>query len=710
MIGRTILHYQILEKLGEGGMGVVYKAHDTRLNRPVALKFLLPQVFDTAEQRELFIQEAQTAAALDHPNICTIYEINEADGQVFFSMSYLVGDTLEKKIEPGPLEVDEALDIAAQLAAGLEAAHEKGIVHRDIKCSNVLVTPEGWVKIMDFGLARAAEVLGEPSVITSGTAAYMSPEQARGDPTDHRTDIWSWGICLYKMLTGRLPFRGTYDAAVTYSVLNEEPVPVTEWRADLPVAVIELLDRALAKDPARRFQSMMELSSRLAEVRRDLEAVRTGTPAGPAGARPAIAVLPFTDMSPEGDQEYFCDGIAEEIINALTKVENLHVVARTSAFAFKGRTEDVRGIGHKLNVAALLEGSVRKAGTRLRITTQLINVADGFHIWSKQFDRELKDVFAIQEEIARSVVNVLEITLSDREKRALEKPATTDLQAFDYYLRGRKSFYRSKREGILEAIEMFRRAIEKDGRYALAFAGMADCYSYLYMYFESSAGNLAGAEEASRRALELDPELAEAHAARGLAVSLNKQYEEAERQFDTAMKLKPVLYEASYFYARTCFAQGKFRKAAQLYEQACRVNPEDYQACSLLGFTYRTMHLLDQAKAAYRRSLDQARRHLERNPDDSRALYLGACALVELGDPDKGIEWARRALEIDPDDPYNLYGIACLHSRLGRVDEAIHYFKKSLSTGFAHKEWIEHDSDFDPIRDDPRFRALLEKL
>lgn len=427
-------------------------------------------------------------------------------------------------------------------------------------------------------------------------------------------------------------------------------------------------------------------------------------------AHPSIAVLAFSDMSPEQDQEYFCDGISEEIINSLTRLEGLRVVARTSSFAFKGRSQDIRTIGASLGVTAVLEGSVRKAGNQLRITVELLSVEDGCHLWSEHFDRELPDVFAIQEEIAHRVVRALEVELSDREARSLARFATKNIEAYTFYIRGRQFFYQSKRKSIECAIEMFSHATAKDPGYALAYAGMADCYSYLYMYFGSDRRNLEDARRMSQVALGLDPELAEAHSAFALAVSLSKDYEQAEKEFQAAIQLNPKQFEAYYFYARVCFVQGRLEEAVHLFERAEQVKPEDFQSSSLVAFIFRTIGQTERAEAAYRRTLMKVESHLELNPDDSRALYLGATALAELGDRDKCFQWARRSYSLDPQDPYIVYGIACFHSRLGRIDEALDYFEQAVHAGFTQREWIQNDSDFDPIRSHPRFQAVLKEL
>ncbi len=374
--------------------------------------------------------------------------------------------------------------------------------------------------------------------------------------------------------------------------------------------------------------------------------------------QPSIAVLAFSDISPDKDQEYFCDGIADEVITSLTRLKGLRVVARTSSFSFKGKSEDVRMIGRKLGVDTILEGSVRKSGNQLRISAQLINVEDGYRLWSKRYDRELKEVFAIQDEIAHQIVRALEVELSDTEKLRLDKIATENVEAYELYLRGRQFFYRSKRRSIECALETFSHATEKDPRYALAYAGTADCYSYLYMYFDNTASNLEMARKMSQAALNIDPELAEAHSACGLAFSLSKEYAQAEREFKAAIQLNPRQFEAYYFYARTCFVQGKLEDAADLFEKAESVKPEDLQAVSLLAFTSRTLGQREKAETAYRRTLAKVERHLELNPHDSRALYLGATALSELGDREKCFQWARKACSLDPDDPYIVYGIA----------------------------------------------------
>jgi len=425
---------------------------------------------------------------------------------------------------------------------------------------------------------------------------------------------------------------------------------------------------------------------------------------------PSVAVLAFSDMSPEKDHGYFCDGIAEEITNRLTHLQGLRVTARTSAFAFKGQQEDVRSIGRKLGVGAVLEGSVRRAGSRLRITAQLVNVADGCQLWAASFDRESEDVFAIQDEISQKVVRALEVELSDKERRILEKAPTQSVEAYEFYLRGRQFFYKSKRRSIQCALEMLTRAAGRDPTFAQAWAGMADCYSYLYMYFDNDQLNLELAREMSRTALELDPDLAEAHSACGLAASLSKLYSQAEKEFQAAIRLNPHLFEAYYFFGRTCFVQGKLAEAARLYEQAEIVKPDDCQAPSLLAFTCRTLGQRERAEDAYRRTLAKVRRQLDLNPDDSRAIYLGATALMELGNHSEGLQWARRSYDLDPDDPYIVYGIACFHSRMGMIEEAVAFFEQAIRAGFSHVEWIKNDSDFDQIRNHPRFLAALRDL
>jgi TolB-like protein/Flp pilus assembly protein TadD len=480
-----------------------------------------------------------------------------------------------------------------------------------------------------------------------------------------------------------------------------------EIRPDLPSGVQRIVERAMTKDADLRYQSAADMFADLRALGEFAEMDESGVV---ARSKRSIAVLPFSDLSPQKDQDYFCDGITEEIINALTKIDGVRVAARTSSFSFKNKNEDIRRIGRKLNVETVLEGSVRKAGSRVRITGQLINVSDGYHLWADRFDREIEDIFAIQEEIAGNIVRALRVELSDRERRAIERVPTRDVVAYDYYLRGRTLFYRSNRAGIESAREMFSSAIKKDPAYALAYAGLADCHSYLCLYFGGGEAQRKDAQDASRKALELDPDLAEAHASRGLALALDKRYAEAERAFETAILLDPMLFEAFYFYARTCFAQGRFEKAIEMYHRAGEVNPEDYQAASLEAFTYRTMHRMDEARRIFQRSLDTIQKHLELNPNDSRAIYLGATALVDLGQKERALRWVQRAEAIDPDDPYLTYSVACFHSRIGGTDEAIRYLKKALEVGFAHKEWIEHDSDFDSIRGDPRFKALFDGM
>ncbi|MGD8613730.1 MAG: tetratricopeptide repeat protein [Desulfobacterales bacterium] len=425
---------------------------------------------------------------------------------------------------------------------------------------------------------------------------------------------------------------------------------------------------------------------------------------------PSIAVLAFEDLSPQKDQEYFCDGIAEEIINNLAQMEGIKVVSRTSSFAYKNNPEDIRIIGKNLDVQTVLEGSVRKAEDHLRITTQLIDVADGCHLWSQQFDRKTADIFDIQVEIARNISRTLKIKLSDKEKHDIKKVPTQNIAAYDFYLRGRQFFYRHKRQYMQHAIDMFSRAIGRDPDYAHAYAGKADCHSYSYYFFGGSQADLEQAAKNSETALKLDPKLAEAHAARGLALSLIRKYEEAERAFENAIELNPNLFEAYYFYASTCFLQGKFETAIKLFKQAGRVNPVDYQATAYLALLYQMTGQTDKMTPVLQETLQKIERRLALNPDDSRAIYLGAGAWARLGDQAKAMEWIKRLAATERDEPHLLYGIACIYSMTGKTEESIYYLNKAVEAGFAYRLYLEKDGDFDPVRSHPGYQTLIETL
>jgi adenylate cyclase len=424
----------------------------------------------------------------------------------------------------------------------------------------------------------------------------------------------------------------------------------------------------------------------------------------------SIAVLAFVNMSNDPENEFFSDGIAEEIINALTKVKALRVASRTSSFAFKGKNEDIGEVGRKLKVNTVLEGSVRKAGNRLRVTAQLINVADGYHLWSERYDRQLEDVFAIQDEIAGNIVRALRVVLGEDEKRALEKTPTENVEAYEYYLRGRQVQHQARRATLQYARRMFDRAIELDPSFARAHAGVADCCSFLYMYWDSSNANLEAADASSQRALALDPGSAEAHTSRGVALTLRQDYEAAHREFETALKLNPKLYEAHYFYARACLTEGKYDEALSHYRDAWRSRPEDHQAILLSMDALAKLGREKEVEEAARLGLKLADAHLELNPDDARAWYLSAAALMRLRRGDEALERARRASAIDPEDAGVLYNVACCYSLAGKPDEAIDHLDKAIRNGFGQRTWLEYDSALDPIREDPRFEALLRKL
>jgi non-specific serine/threonine protein kinase len=715
MIGRTLSHYRIESKLGEGGMGTVYLAEDTSLNRKVALKVLSEKFASDPEHLGRFEREAKAIAAIDHPNIVTIFSVERAEGVHFFTMGLVDGKTLDAMIPPDGLDLDAMLEVAIPLIDALAAAHARGITHRDLKPSNIMVTDDGRVKILDFGLAKLLDTGGsseeaETEAITRagvvlGTIPYMSPEQVQGITVDHRSDLFSVGVILFEMLSGNRPFQGNTSAALISAIMRDSPPDVSSLKPTLPHRLSGILARCLEKEPARRFQRADELHDEIKKLREPAARKQE------ADSRPSVAVMRFVNMSPDPEQEYFCEGIAEELINGLARVKNLRVASRTSSFQFSGESANIQEIGKALGVKAILEGSVRKSGNFLRVAAQLINVEDGYHLWSERFDREMKDVFAIQDEIAESIVNALEMTLSPKERRALQNVATRNVEAYDFYLRGRRFFYQRTRRNMEFAVDMFKEAIELDPSYALAYAGIADCYSTLFIHSDPVEENRQRAEEASRTALELDPDLAEAHASRGLALLLSEDFEKAEEEFETAIRFNPTLFEAYYFYARACYTQGKYAKSAQLFEQASEVRPEDYQAPILLRQALIGMGTPpEQVIEVAVRALRTVEEHLKLHPDDVRALYLGAGTLMDLGNREKALDWAQRAVSLEPDDPNTFYNVACVYSLAGELDASIDHLEKAVGSLGANRAWLESDTDFNPLREHPRFIALLERL
>ncbi len=705
--------YRLDREVGRGGMATVFLAQDLKHDRPVALKVLHPELAAMLGP-ERFLREIKVAARLNHPHIVPLHDSGQAEGLLYYVMPFVNGESLRGHIaRVKQLPVDEALEIARDVAAALDYAHRQQVVHRDIKPENVMLH-EGEALVTDFGIAKAVSVAGGESItqtgVAVGTPAYMSPEQAagEGDP-DGRSDIYSLGCMLFEMLVGTPPFAGPTAQAIMTRRFTEEAPSVRAARPSVPEFVELAVSRAMATAPADRFATGAEFAHALGSHS------ATTPPGSLPAAGPAqpssnsIAVLPFVNMSADPENEYFTDGIADEIINALSRIQALRVASRTSAFAFKGKSEDIGDIGRKLKVATVLEGSVRKAGNRLRVTAQLVNVSDGYHLWSERYDRQLEDVFAIQDEIAGNITKALRVVLSEDEKRPIKAP-TENVEAYEYYLRGRQYFHQFRRAGIQFARRMFDRAIELDPAFALAYAGIADCCAFLYMYWDGSKANLDGADTASRKALALDPDLAEAHASRGFALSLSRQYAEAHREFQTALRLNPKQYEAHYLYARACVQEGKFEDAVLHYEDAARVRPDDYQALLLLQTPLNRLGRKEEASAALQRGIQVVERHLELTPDDARALALGAGALMQLDERDRAVDWARRAQAIDPEDSAVLYNVACVYALGGQADEAIRGLDQAITNGFGHKEWLETDSDYDSIRGDPRFQALLKKL
>ncbi len=739
MTEKTIAHYEILEKIGQGGMGIVYKASDTKLERLVALKFLPKEFTHDPAAKERFIQEARATAALDHPNICTVYEINETkDGQTYISMAYIEGQSLREKIRSGHIRIEEALDVAIQIAEGLQEAHNKGIIHRDIKPGNIMITEKGQAKVTDFGLAKlewGADLTKTASIM--GTVAYMSPEQAKGEEVDQRTDIWSLGVVLHEMLTGTLPFLGERDQSTLYAILHEDLKPLRSFRKDLPETLEKVTRKALAKNPDRRYLEIHEFLVDLISLKRGLDVKTKGVRS--AESKPSIAVLPFVDMSPQKDQEYFCDGIAEELINGLSHIRDLHIVARTSAFAFKGEKLDVREIGQRLDVKTVLEGSIRKAGNRVRITAQLINVEDGYHLWSEKFDREMNDIFAIQDEISMAIVDNLKVKLLAKEKAAIEKRHTDDPDAYNLYLKGLHFGSKPSPEAFEKALEYFKKAYDQDPRFALALAGMAYIYgSYGIFSFLSPDEVLPNAQAALSKALELDEDLSEAHVVSALiAFWFEWDWEAAENHFTKALNLNPgnAFCRAWYgwyqlamgkpdeavaeikraqeldplmplFYAMGTgihFSAGKLDEAVDQFHKAIELDPYSGAALFQVGRVYLKKGMLDEALSAFKKSLELV-------------IFAGwaesGIAFIHIlrGERKKAEQILHDLLKRKKTTNVSSYCIASIYFQLGEKDKALEFLEKAYEERDILMPFIQVFVENIDTQSDPRFFPVVKKM
>jgi TolB-like protein/Flp pilus assembly protein TadD/tRNA A-37 threonylcarbamoyl transferase component Bud32 len=692
--------YTLGQEIGRGGMATVYRAHDLKHDRRVAVKVLLPE-FAASLGSDRFLQEIKFVAGLNHPHILPLHDSGEADGFLYYVMPYVEGETLRDKLRrEKQASVEETLALAESVASALDHAHRHGVIHRDVKPENILLQ-EGQAVVTDFGVARpltrtAAESRAEAGLAV-GTPEYMSPEACTGDrDLDGRSDEYALACVLYEMLAGHPPFTAATPHAVVARHLADAVPPLATVRPDVPANMSRAIMTALAKEPADRYPSLQAFA----------EALRTASADQEQAAARSVAVLPFANLGGGPDEEFLSDGVTDEIIMALTHIEGLRVVSRTSTFAYKRSQQDVQAIGRRLHVRSVLEGGVQRKDDRLRVSVRLVSVADGYLLWSDRYDRQMRDVFAIQDEISQNVARALRVILTDDERRALARAPTRNVEAYEAYLRGRSYFWQTRRKSLQYAREMFQRAIALDPSFALAWAGVADCCSLLNMYFPHDESDLSLADEASARALALEPELAEAHAARGFALWRMQRTDEARAEFEAAMRLDSKQFEARYFYARLCYQGGDAEQAAELFEDAARAR-EDYQARFFTAQSYATLGRAAEAEAAYRRALHVVQQHLALNPDDPRAATMCAVSLCRLGDRAEGLRWAERARAIDPDDPGVLYNVACLYALEEKPDEAIACLGQALQAGFGAREWIAQDPDLASLRGDPRYQALV---
>jgi len=734
MIGNSVAHYKILEKIGEGGMGVVYKAEDTKLKRTVALKLLPPELTKDAQARARFIQEAQAAAALDHPNICAVHEIGEAEGATYIVMPYIKGQSLKEKIAAGPIGVEEALSIAGQVAEGLKEAHDRGITHRDIKPANIMLTEKAQAKIMDFGLAKleaGADLTRTMAVV--GTAAYMSPEQARGEAVDLRTDIWSFGATLYEMLTGQKPFGQKHDQALFYSILNHTTETISRIRPEIPGYLDRIIQKALEKDRSRRYQN-------IAELIKDLEAARTSGPGLPK-AEKSIIVLPFENISSDAEQEYFCDGMTEEIITDLSHVHDLLVISRSSAMTFKGTKKTIPEIAHAVNVRYVLEGSVRKAGNSLRIAAQLIDASTDTHLWAEKYSGTINDIFGIQESVSHSIVDALKIKLSPEENREINERPFENIQAYECYTRAWHEMIRFTEHSLDHALKILQNGMDIMGENADLLAGMALAYIYCQEAgFKRDEDPLQKAEEFIQKVKKVKPDSphyyhlqAKFERYRGSAIN-------SIGLLKRALVGNPNNVDALFFlgYLLAVFA-GRPDEAEPYVKRLLDIDP-------LTPFNYFVPMMLSNMRGEMDSAVASARRMLKMGLENRLGKYMLSRMLSLAGQLDEAFEvvddiamedstdltaslslFSKYALQgerdkalliltedakkyswEDPEWPLYMVGY---YSLINEKEEAFRWLEHTINRGLINYPLLsETDPFLANIRGEPRFQKLMERV
>jgi len=730
MIGQTISHYRVASKLGAGGMGVVYEAEDTRLGRRVALKFLPVELAQDAPSLLRFQREARAASALNHPNICTVHAIEEYESQHFIVMELLEGQTLAELIRTRPLDIETLLDLAIQIADALESAHGKGIVHRDLKPANIFVNSRSQAKILDFGLAKievarsATEGSGMVTMArtdeltkagaTVGTVSYMSPEQARGQLTDARSDLFSLGAVIYQMATGSPPFQGETSAVIFEAILNREPAPLGQSNPRLPSDLNRIVRRALEKDRSLRYQTANDMKAEMLRLKRDIDSGSGGRPAETSesqreaakAAEKSVAVLYLENLSGVKEDEYLRDGVTEDIITELSKIKGLKIFSRPTVLAYRDKQVTAAQIGQQLGAAYVLAGSLRRAGTRLRINAQLVDTKTDFPVWSERYDREMQDVFELQDEIARKIAEALRITLTRQEEEALASKPTENLQAYDLYLRGKSYARRLTRQDLEFALQMFENAVSVDPGFALAHAAIANACAQYHYHYERESKWIERAVAASQRASALSKHTPEVLVAEGWILYAEGKYDQASRCVRQSIDRKPDCEGAYYLLGRTLFAAGHYQEVVDMAEEAIAASGEDYNIYVPITNALGALGKIEIRRALMQRRTLVFEAHLKKVPEDARARVLLAQDYAVDGRPEDAMREAIMAMALRPNEATVLYNVACVFCSLSRKAEAMDALKRAWDAGFKDPSWTRRDPDLELLHDDPEFDRL----